>query len=130
MKTLNLIKSKLTLSVLYVAVGFVVVSCGSYSNSSYFDNDGIYSGSSTAKRTELPEVQATDNQVEQSRYYSQFQDVEYGQYNREPVGIIKDVDTYYGDGSYSNGYAGWGNETSDVTRSEEHTSELQSREKL
>src|SRR5690606_31232973 len=104
----------ITLSALCIVIGFLVASCGSYSNSSYYDNDGIYSGSSTAQRTELPEVQATENQVEQSRYFSQFQDYDVVQENGEPVGIFTDVDTYYGDDSYSSGYAGWGNETSNV----------------
>ncbi|MFA7444907.1 MAG: hypothetical protein WCY89_03110 [Flavobacteriaceae bacterium] len=112
MKTLNFIKSKITLSVLYVAVGFLVVSCGSYSNSSYYDNDGIYSGSNTAQRVELPEV--TENQVAESRYFSQFQDDDYFQETDEPIGIFTDVDAYYGDESYSGGYAGWGNETSNI----------------
>src|SRR5690606_15256623 len=33
----------------------------------------------------------------------------------EPVGIFTEVDTYYGDESYSSGYSGWGNNTNDVT---------------
>lgn len=114
MKTLCFIKSKIAFVVLSLTLGVLMVSCGSYTNSSYYDNDGIYSGrSNTAQRTELPEVKET--QPVQSSYFSQFQDIDYMQDNGEPIGIFTDVDTYYGDGSYSSGYAGWGNQTSDVT---------------
>lgn len=111
MKTFNSFNIKNISYIFLVVLGFSVVSCGSYSNSSYYDNDGIYSNSSKDYNSENITNEPQNNP--KGSYFTQFQS--YDVVEEEPVGIFTDVDTYYGEDSYSSGYSGWGNSTNDVT---------------
>ena len=91
--------------ILLMALGLLVVSCGSYQETSYRDNDGIYS-----RRVSETVVENTKKES----YFADFPVYNVPE-NDEPVGIFTDIDSYYGDDSYSSGYSGWGNSTSDVT---------------
>lgn len=111
MKTLGLLNIKKTSRILPILFGFLLVSCGSYHNSSYYDSDGIYS-----KSEEYASQKASqeNNREVTGSYFTQFQD--YYIPNEETVGIFTDVDSYYGEGeAYSTGYSGWGNSVSDVS---------------
>lgn len=116
MKTFNPFNIKNASYILSVALSLFVISCGSYTNSSYYDSDGIYSDSSSKRYNYEETVVNQENQAQNNKtgsYFTQFQS--YDVIEDEPVGIFTDVESYYGDGSYSSGYSGWGNNTSDVT---------------
>lgn len=104
MKTFSL-NNKVSSYILLLALGLLAVSCGSYNETSYYGNDGIYSR------------RGGEQMVETSQRTSYFAD--FPVYNvpedNEPVGIFTDIDSYYGDETYSTGYSGWGNSTNDVT---------------
>lgn len=111
MKTFSLFDIKNTLSFLPIILGFLLVSCSSYHNSSYYDSDGIY----TRSNRDIQEEHSL--KAEESRtgsYFTQFQD--YYVPEEETVGIFTDIDSYYGEeGGYSTGYSGWGNSVSNVS---------------
>ncbi len=110
MKTLSLFNIKNISTILLVVLAFVITSCGSYHNSSYYDSDGIYSNTEEyASRNVSNEA----NHNTTGSYFTQFQDYHVSE---EPVGIFTDVDSYYGnDQEYSTGYSGWGNSVSNVS---------------
>ena len=111
MKTLSLFNIKNTFRVLSLLFGFILASCGSYHNSSYYDSDGIYSRTEQYASQDTPQE---DNRQVTGSYFTQFQD--YYIPSEEPVGIFTDVDSYYGSGeAYSTGYSGWGNSVTDVS---------------
>jgi hypothetical protein len=118
MKTNRIFQLK-TLRFLSLIVGAItVVSCGSYQNSSYYDDDGVYGpdNSEKAKRVVQNETSSgSDNNI----YAQQFKNMkeEFG-----PTEVLTDVDNYSSapDTVYvqENGsrYGGWGeNQTSTIT---------------
>lgn len=109
-----------TLRFLSLFVGAITVTaCGSYQNSSYYDNDGVYG----PDKTVTYERQVQDENIvvieDNNKYTQQFKDME-GDF--PPTEVLTDVDNYnsnpdtvYVQESNSR-YAGWGeNQTSNVT---------------
>lgn len=113
-------------------IGFLFVSCGSYQQASYYDNDGIYNSGSQ---------QVTEGSYSTSQPKTQQQTNTYGEYFSEKANqyqevldseIFTDVDSYYGGtnqdsiapaskGNYFesnndyNGYGGWGDNPTSVS---------------
>lgn len=101
-------------------VAIITTSCGSYQNVSYYENDGIYSTSTTKKES----VSRTNNEVtpEKSDEYAQkframqndytyFTDVDTYQSTSPQDTVVTVYNTDYNDQNY----AGWGNNASTVT---------------
>ncbi|HEX8562933.1 MAG TPA: hypothetical protein VF676_08145 [Flavobacterium sp.] len=93
-------------------LGLLVASCGSYQNTSYNDNDGIY-GDNQRKNNEV----AKTSNVEYQSYFGSLQE-------NNQVEIFTDVDAYRTDTDstqtseskgYESGYAAWGGDTDNVT---------------
>ena len=98
-------------------VAILTTSCGSYQNSSYYDNDGVYGSERPVNQTEN---KYTEQNIEKSNKYAQqfknmqddytyFTDVD--NYNSQTQDTI--VTVYRNESN--NNYAGWGNNSSDVT---------------
>ena len=96
-----------------------LVSCGSYQNSSYYDNDGIY-GNNDRPQENYNNKYSEQNIEQSNQYASQFKnmqneyeyftDVEnYTSNNQDTVVVVYDND------EYSKNYSGWGNNSSEVT---------------
>ncbi|MFZ0597325.1 MAG: hypothetical protein WAM46_10115, partial [Flavobacterium sp.] len=91
-------------------LSFLLASCGSYQNTSYNDNDGVYGGST---RTYATNTTNTNNQYKD--YFKSLQD------DNQPTEIFTDVDSY---GNYSDNdstqtatttaYPAWGSANSEV----------------
>ena len=92
-------------------LSFLAASCGSYQNTSYNDNDGVYGGSSrTYAQTTTT---GTNNQYKE--YFKSLQD------DNQPTEIFTDVDSY---GNYAendstqtvttNAYPAWGSANTEV----------------
>jgi hypothetical protein len=101
-------------------VAIITTSCGSYQNVSYYENDGIYTTSTTNKET----VSRTNNEVasEKSDEYAQkframkddytyFTDVDSYQSTVPQDTVVTVYNTEHNDRNY----AGWGNNASSVT---------------
>lgn len=98
----------------FYAIGllsFLLASCGSYQNTSYHDNDGIYGGST---RT-YAQTNTTNTNNQYKDYFKSLQD------DNQPTEIFTDVDNY---GNYSVNdstqtasvaYPAWGSATTDVS---------------
>ena len=96
-----------------------IVSCGSYQNTSYYDNDGVYS-SAERENTPVENKYSEQNMEKGNEYASQFKnmqneydyftDVEnYSSNNQDTVVVIEN------NSGYSRDYAGWGNNDHNVT---------------
>ena len=120
MKTYYLINSKKNAFSLIGLVAIFTASCGSYQNSSYYDNDGVYG--STERPKEQVENKYSEQNIEKSNEYAQqFKAMQ------EDYAYFTDVDTYQSEepqdtavvvyrNEYSDQeYAGWGNNASNVT---------------
>ena len=118
MKTNRIFQLKTLRLLSLVVVTITIVSCGSYQNSSYYDDDGVYGpdNSEKAKRIVQNETYTGSNS---SSYAQQFKSMkeEFG-----PTEVLTDVDNYKStpDTVYvqENGsrYGGWGeNQTSNIT---------------
>ena len=119
MKT-NIFSSKN--SILYTTIGIIsllMTACGSYQNSSYYDNDGIYDGTAvnTAERPYQSNYDdryiSNNSNNNQSNYYSDyFSSLQNGNQSTE---IFTDIDSYNNynddidDENLAQNYAGWGN---------------------
>ena len=98
-------------------LGFVITSCSSYQNSSYYDNDGVYGSDNynTQNKNTFSEqnIEKSNKYAQQFRNmqdeYIYFTDVE--EYNTKPTDSI--VTVYKNDPN--NNYAGWGNNATDIT---------------
>lgn len=98
----------------------LVISCGSYQNTSYYDNDGVY-GSYERPTTEVNNQYSEQNIESSNRYAQQFRNMQ------DDYAYFTDVDEYTSQendtvvtvykNNYSNNqqYAGWGNNGGDVT---------------
>jgi len=96
-----------------------VVSCGSYQNSSYYDNDGIY-GTNERPQENYNNRYSEQNLEQSNKYATQFKSMQ-NEYD-----YFTDVENYssniedtvvvvYDNDESSRNYAGWGNNSSDVT---------------
>ena len=104
-------------------LGLAVVSCGSYQNNSYYDNDGIY-GAKKERRTventeQVSQVEAKTN--ESGNKYKEYFASNANNYSTENSEVLTDVENY----STSNGnetqesnatsYSSWENTADHVT---------------
>ena len=120
MKTYYLINSK---NIAFYLMGFIAIftsSCGSYQNSSYYENDGVYGPSEQS--TETVKSNYSEQRTEKSNEFAQqfrsmqddynyFTDV--GNYqSQEPQDTTV---TVYRNEYNNQSYAGWGNNASDIT---------------
>lgn len=108
MKTNALITLKAPLYFLIGFLGLAVTSCGSYQNSSYYDNDGVYS--TNGEKIVIKDNQPNSTSVQYKQYFSSLQNTG----NSDE--IFTDVNSY-GSGyniendsiqTPSTGYASWG----------------------
>ena len=117
MKTFYPINSKNIAFSLMGLLAILTTSCGSYQNSSYYDNDGVYGSERPTTQTE--NKYSEQNLEKSNEYAQQFRAMQ------EDYSYFTDVDNYnsqkqdtvvtvYRNESNSN-YAGWGNNSSDVT---------------
>jgi uncharacterized membrane protein YgcG len=100
------------------SLSLFVISCGSYQNSSFYDNDGIYGSS---ERPNNPTNQYQEQNATGNQYANQFRNMQ------NDFGYFTDVDNYtsendsvvtvynrnYNDNT--DNYAGWGKNSSNVT---------------
>ncbi|HKK12214.1 MAG TPA: hypothetical protein VJ945_05255, partial [Flavobacteriaceae bacterium] len=118
MQFISYLKSKLPF---YVALSFtfILASCGSYQYVGY-DNDGIYGSEDVGY--EQPSYNETPN-ANNSSYYKNYFAEKSQQFENIPQegAIFTDIDSYQGDydevqdSTYVSGYAGWGEDSDDVT---------------
>lgn len=97
------------------SIFFSLYSCGSYQNSSYYDNDGVYGNSTEAKKTQ-PENSNSENSQKYKEYFSSlnqndevFTDVENYSTTRDTVATRETQE--YSSGNYSS----WGSNAQSVT---------------
>ena len=98
-------------------IAIFTTSCGSYQNSSYYDNDGVYG--SDRPTTEVENKYSEQNLEKSNEYTQQFRDMQ------EDYSYFTDVDNYNSQAQdtvvtvyrneSNNNYAGWGNNSSNVT---------------
>ena len=117
MKTNSLSKNVNFRWLFVVAMGIIFASCGTYQNSSYYDNDGIYGESSNSQQ------KTTTAETSQSSYYQNY----FSSINQESQELFTNVDNYNtpvdstkttdtSQQRASNNYNGWGeNNTGNVT---------------
>ncbi|MCW2119915.1 hypothetical protein [Flavobacterium sp. 7A] len=103
MKTYIINSKKASFFMLFSLSTFLLTSCGSFENSSYYESDGIYGGS-TAPRNEV-----TQRNYQSNEYKEYFKSL---QTDPQSDQIFTDVESYnsYDDTQNTNNqYAGWGN---------------------
>lgn len=114
MKTYYFSNGKLSIYSILGLMAFVVASCGSYQDSSYYDHDGIYDNS----QRERSNTQASEGNSQNNHYKDYFSSLK-----DEQTEIFTDVDNYATPESkaqdnqnqeYSTGYSGWGNDSDNV----------------
>lgn len=117
MKTISFSKNINFRWLFVVTMGIMASSCGSYQNSSYYDNDGIYGESSNSQQ------RVASNENANSNYYQNY----FSSINQESQELFTNVDNYstpvdttatveQTQQRTANGYNGWGNNnSSDVT---------------
>lgn len=115
MKTNYLFSLKYFNYFILILVGISVISCGSFKNSSYEDNDGIYS--STSKReTELNREEQSVNANSNIEYAQKFKDL---QRNFEESVYFTDVNNYVSENdtvvTVARNYADWGSNTTELS---------------
>jgi hypothetical protein len=118
MKTNVLITRKTYLYFFIGLLGLVVSSCGSYQNSSYNDNDGVYS--SNGEKNATKDSQPNSSSIQYKQYFSSLQST--GGSSDE---IFTDVNSYGSDYNIENdsistqtpstGYASWGSSPQETT---------------
>ncbi|WP_131387670.1 hypothetical protein [Flavobacterium suncheonense] len=116
MKTNYLSGRKLSIYTLFGLVGLLASSCGSYQNSSYYDNDGVYG--SDRPRTETVNKYSEENMAQANKYkefFGSYRD-EYPENNE----VFTDVEGYTSQNNDSTkvankSYAGWGENSDNVT---------------
>lgn len=118
MKTYYLFTKKNTIFSLFGLMVIITTSCGSYQNSSYYDNDGVYG--SDRPTTQVENKYSEQNLEKSNKYTEQFRTMQ------EDYTYFTDVDNYQSQevqdtvvtvyrNESNNNYAGWGNNSSDVT---------------
>jgi hypothetical protein len=115
MKTNALITRKTPLYFLIGFLGLVVTSCGSYQNSSYYDNDGVYS--TNGEKIVIKDNQPNSASIQYKQYFSSLQST------GGSGEIFTDVDSYGNNYNTENdsiqapstGYASWGSSPQETT---------------
>ncbi|WP_344816176.1 hypothetical protein [Flavobacterium cheonanense] len=110
MKTNYFFTKKISIYSVFGVLALIGTSCGSYQNTSYYDNDGIY-GSTDNKPKQTEESKAN------SAYYKEY----FSSLKQESEEVFTDVETYssYNDTVSRNqsqtevNYAGWGSNNSE-----------------
>ena len=117
MKTNSFFTKKISIYSLLGFFALIVTSCGSYQNSSYYDNDGVYGSNEKPKQKE----ESKSNNGYYKEYFSNL--------NKDNEQVFTDVNKYssYNDTIKKNGninnnvnqnqsdYAGWGSNPDNVT---------------
>ena len=117
MKTYYLFTQKNAIFSLFGLLAMITSSCGSYQNSSYYDNNGVYD--SKKSNTQMENKNSEQNTDQSNKYAQQFRNM------RDDYTYFTDVDSYntqeqdtvvtvYKNDS-NNSYAGWGNNGSNIT---------------
>ncbi|HSD08883.1 hypothetical protein [Flavobacterium sp.] len=114
MKTNTLITRKTSLYFLIGFLSLILTSCGSYQNSSYYDNDGVYN--TNGEKVVVKDNQATSSSVQYQQYFKSLQSTDSDE-------IFTDVNSYgsnYDTGNDSiqrpsTGYASWGSAPEQTT---------------
>lgn len=117
MKTYYLHTQKNAIFSLFGLLAVITSSCGSYQNSSYYNNDGVYGSEKSNTQTENKDSEQNTDQSNKYALqfrnmqddYTYFTDVD--NYNTQEQDTV--VTVYKNDSN--NNYAGWGNNSSDVT---------------
>ena len=91
---------KLRTAILYTAVGLLAVSCGSYQQASYYDNDGIYGSDTRVSVERNPQRVAQQQQTKSDDAYTNY----FGQ-KADEVGEILDSEIFTDVDSYSSDIA-------------------------
>lgn len=113
MKTISFFTKKISIYSLLGFFALIVTSCGSYQNSSYYDNDGVYGSNDKPKQKE----ESKSN----SGYYKEY----FSNLNKDNEQVFTDVDKYSSNDTNVNqnestnqnqsNYAGWGSNPDNVT---------------
>ena len=113
MKTNSFFTKKISIYSLLGFFALIVTSCGSYQNSSYYDNDGVYGSNEKPKQKE--ESRAN------SGYYKEY----FSNLNKDNQQVFTDVEKYSSNDVNNNNnenvsqnqsnYAGWGSNPDNVT---------------
>jgi hypothetical protein len=114
MKTNALITRKTPFYFLFGLLGAVVTSCGSYQNSSYYDNDGIYA--TNGEKVVIKDNQPNSTSLQYKQYFNSLQNDNSGE-------IFTDVNSYGNNYDTENdsiqapstGYASWGSSPQETT---------------
>lgn len=113
MKTNSFFKQKKSIYLLFGILSLIINSCGSYKNTSYVDNDGVYG--STPSRT--PDNRSSNTNSDNTKYKDYFGSL---RDKEEPNPFFTDVESYNSNATentttdnqnqgYENSYSGWGN---------------------
>lgn len=118
MKTNYLSGRNLSIYIVFGLVGLLASSCGSYQNSSYYDNDGIY-GSSQRPYSQTENRYSEEN-LEQGNRYKDYFAANKDNYS-DGNEVFTDVENYNSQSNDSinrnqqDNYAGWGDNNKNVT---------------
>jgi hypothetical protein len=82
MKTFYFSRMKITVLSLFVILSLVTTSCGSFQNSSYYDNDGVYG----VDENQRPRVTESNN----SGYYKEY----FSNLNKDNEQTFTNIDAY------------------------------------
>ena len=125
--------SKLRNITMLVTLGLIIASCGSYQQSSYYDNDGIYSDNTPTTVERRPEQRNYQQNNTETNTYSDYFGEKANQYDEIlDSEIFTDVDSYssnavndnvqqgqltdyYSSENNYQGYGGWGDNNSNVS---------------
>ncbi|GLB53847.1 hypothetical protein NBRC110019_28880 [Neptunitalea chrysea] len=128
--TTHIKKENIFILFLGLTITTLMVSCGSFQSSSYYDTDGIYS-SSNVNYNEVAVTEAPDDTQYSSvdAYRAYISELASEEIPNDSTPYFTDIDAYYSNDSVvdstevatninyeyaDNGYAGWGQNTSDV----------------
>jgi len=118
MKTNYLSGRNLSIYTVFGLVGLLASSCGSYQNSSYYDNDGVY-GSSQRPRTQTDNRYSEEN-LEQGNKYKDYFAANKDNYS-DGNEVFTDIENYNSQSNdtvtrnQQDNYAGWGDNSKNVT---------------
>lgn len=115
MKTNAIITRKTSLYFLIGFLGMIITSCGSYQNSSYYDNDGVYN--TNGEKVVVKDNQKTSTSVQYKEYFNSLQNTS----NSDD--IFTDVNSYSNNYNTENdsiqapstGYTSWGSSPQETT---------------
>ena len=123
---------KFSTAAIAAIVGLMVVSCGSYQQASYYDNDGIYADPNDRIVERAPQNSRPVTQQKEKNTYSEYFGRKADQYEEILEGeVFTDIDSYssevendsiaedqltdyYSPDNDYQGYAGWGDNVTDV----------------